>query len=100
MSDRTREFYNSKQWRARRRYQLAIEPFCRMCRNDGRAVVATVADHIKPHRGGFAAFFFGELQSLCKLHHDSAKKREEWRGYDTQIGIDGYPVDPEHPVNK
>jgi hypothetical protein len=48
----------------------------------------------------FKAFFFGELQSLCKLHHDSAKKRAEWRGYDTQIGIDGYPVDRQHPVNK
>jgi hypothetical protein len=35
-------------------------------------------------------FFFGELQSVCKLHHESAKKREEARGYSTQIGPDGW----------
>ena len=33
-----------------------------------------------PHKGD------GELQSLCRLHHESAKKREEARGYSTQIG--------------
>jgi hypothetical protein len=42
--------------------------------------------------------FFGELQSLCKLHHESAKKRKEARGYSTRVGADGWPVDPRHPV--
>ena len=53
------------------------------------------SSHIK---GDQQKFFFGELQSLCKLHHESAKKREEARGYSTQIGADGWPVDPRHPV--
>ena len=45
----------------------------------------TTSSHIK---GDQRKFFFGELQSLCKLHHESAKKREEARGYSTQIGAD------------
>ncbi|MBO0718455.1 MAG: HNH endonuclease [Rhizobiales bacterium] len=99
-TDRIQALYNTKQWRARRRHQLATAPFCCMCLNEGRAVPATIADHKIPHHGDFNAFFFGELQSLCKLHHDSAKQRAEFRGYDPQIGVDGYPVDPQHPVNK
>ena len=55
-------------------------------------------DHVEPHKGDQQKFFFGELQSLCKLHHEGAKKREDARGYSTQIGADGWPVDPRHPV--
>jgi hypothetical protein len=68
-----------------------------MCLKDGRINAATIADHIEPHKGDQQKFFFGELQSLCKLHHESAKKREEARGYSTRIGADGWPVDPRHP---
>ena len=35
--------------------------------------------------------------ALCKLHHESVKKRDDARGYSTQIGADGCPVDPRHP---
>jgi hypothetical protein len=62
-----------------------------MCLKDGRINAATIADHIEPHKGDQQKFFFGELQSLCKLHHESAKKREEARGYSTQIGADSTP---------
>ena len=68
-----------------------------MCLKDGSINAATIADHIEPHKGDQQKFFFGELQSLCKLHHGSAKKREEARGYSSQIGADGCPVDPRHP---
>jgi hypothetical protein len=93
-------WYKTKHWRIRRRQQLMTEPFCRMCREEGRAIVATVADHIEPHRENYKAFFFGELQSLCELHHSAAKQRQENRGYDSRVDHDGYPVDPNHPVNK
>ena len=62
-----------------------------MCLKDGRINAATIADDIEPHKGDQQKFFFGELQSLCKLHHESAKKREEASGYSTQIGTDGCP---------
>jgi hypothetical protein len=41
-----------------------------MCLKDGRINAATIADHIEPHKGDEQKFFFGELQSLCKLHHE------------------------------
>ena len=100
MRDDVQSWYHSKYWRIRRRNQLRTEPFCVMCLQEGRAEFATIADHIEPHRGDYKKFFFDPLQSLCKLHHDAAKKRTEFRGYDTQIGVDGWPVDPNHPVNK
>jgi hypothetical protein len=93
-------WYNSKHWKRRRAWQLQCEPFCRMCREENRAVPAIVADHIEPHKGDYKKFHFGELQSLCKLHHDAAKARIENRGYDTRIGRDGWPIDPNHPAYK
>lgn len=47
--------------------QLLREPWCRECAKRGQRVRATVADHIRPHRGDWARFTDpGNLQSLCK----------------------------------
>jgi 5-methylcytosine-specific restriction protein A len=83
---------------ARKASAAFAPPLCEMCLKDGRTNAATIADHIEPHKGDQQKFFFGELQSLCKLHHESAKKRKEARGYSTRVGADGWPVDPRHPV--
>jgi 5-methylcytosine-specific restriction enzyme A len=69
-----------------------------MCLEEGRTTPATVADHVTPHRGEPMLFWRGKLQSLCVLHHNSSKQRAEKRGYDTQIGEDGWPTDERHPV--
>jgi 5-methylcytosine-specific restriction protein A len=63
-----------KRWRKRARYQLQIEPLCRMCKSEGRITAASVADHVIPHRGDINSFWLGELQSLCTFHHNSTKK--------------------------
>lgn len=77
------------------------EPMCRICFGAGIYEPGTIVDHIKPHRGDAELFFDpANLQSLCKLHHDSAKQQEERLGYSTQIGMDGRPVDPRHPGYK
>jgi hypothetical protein len=39
----------------------------------------------------------GALQSLCAHCHSSRKQSIERRGYDTAVGIDGWPIDPRHP---
>src|SRR5262245_60298372 len=44
----------------------------------------TTSSHIKVINKNSSS---AELQSLCKLHHESAKKREEARGYSTAIGV-------------
>jgi hypothetical protein len=72
-----RSWYGSKRWKDRAEQQLANEPLCRMHKAKGRAVVATVADHVVPHRGDAELFWEGELQSLCTRCHSSTKQREE-----------------------
>jgi 5-methylcytosine-specific restriction protein A len=88
------KLYGTERWRKRARYQLRSHPLCCFCLEESRV---TVADHVEPHHGNSAKFFLGRLQSLCRLHHDSSKRRQEARGYDTRIGPDGMPVDPRHP---
>lgn len=64
---------------------------------------ATVADHIRPHRGDPALFFDPtNLQSLCDEYpwrcHSSVKQSEERLGYSKAIGADGWPIDPNYGV--
>jgi 5-methylcytosine-specific restriction enzyme A len=66
----------------------------------GKIVAATSAHHAVPHRGDRNLMFTGELVSLCKWHHDSIAQEIERRGYDTTIGIDGWPTCPQHPANR
>ncbi len=68
-----------------------------MCSANGVLTAATIADHIIPHRGNKTAFWLGPLQSLCAAHHDRSKQQIETRGWSDEIGIDGYPTDPNHP---
>jgi 5-methylcytosine-specific restriction protein A len=80
------------------RLQMQLFPLCAMCMNEGRVEAAAVVDHIRPHGGNEALFWdAGNLQSLCKRHHEGTKRYIEHRGFDNRIGEDGYPTDPRHP---
>lgn len=94
MTYRRKDFklYSTARWQARRKAQLQREPLCAMC---DRPTPATIADHIEPHKGNEAAFWQGELQSLCKLHHDSTKAMLE-KGKVRGCDRDGTPLDPLH----
>jgi 5-methylcytosine-specific restriction endonuclease McrA len=72
-----RNWYASRRWKRRAADQLEREPLCRMHKAKGKAVAATVADHVVPHRGDPDLFWDGELQSLCGHCHSSAKQRQE-----------------------
>ncbi|WP_306131010.1 HNH endonuclease [Roseovarius sp. MMSF_3350] len=77
----SRRWYNLKAWRGpggRRLRQLEAEPLCELCPASSRRV-ATVADHVEPHREDHGRFWFGKLQSLCAHCHNSKKQREEKR---------------------
>lgn len=98
MSQFTKMYANAR-WRNRRKEQLRIEPLCRYCRFVGKAVEATVADHITPHKGD-PVLFEGPLQSLCNPCHVKVKRlEEEGKG---MIGGDssGNPIDPNHHWNR
>jgi 5-methylcytosine-specific restriction endonuclease McrA len=91
--------HGTMRWRRVAKYQLRDHPLCAFCLKRGRVTPASVADHIEPHKGDQDLFWNGALQSLCKLCHDSAKAQQEKRGYCTDIGMDGWPIDPLHPAN-
>jgi len=66
------KFYDTRAWRQRRRRQLEVEPYCRMC---GRP--AEIADHIA--NVGSGASFDGALQSLCRPCHQKKTASEGGR---------------------
>lgn len=92
-------WYWTQRWRKKAKAQLRASPLCAMCEGDGRVAAATIADHVIPHRGDEALFWNGDLQSLCKSCHDSAKQREE-RSPVAVLDDDGWPLDPLHLANR
>jgi hypothetical protein len=78
--------------------QLARQPLCRFCIDRGKVTPATVCDHVEPHKGDHDKFWRGPFQSLCKSCHDGRKQSMERVGYSTEVGLDGFPIDPRHPA--
>lgn len=70
-----------------------------MCLEEGTLRAATAVDHIVPHQGDINKFWLGKLQSLCYTHHSKSKQQIETQGYANDIGVDGFPSDPDHPFN-
>lgn len=65
-------------WQKARDSYLAQHPLCVMCQAEGRVAVATVVDHVVPHRGDQSIFWdVDNWQALCAEHHDGAKARAE-----------------------
>jgi 5-methylcytosine-specific restriction protein A len=63
-----------KRWRKRARYQLQVEPLCRMCASEGRLTAASVADHVIPHRGDINSFGLVSCR-VCALSITTARRR-------------------------
>lgn len=80
--------YDSR-WRKARDGWLRSHPLCgdrrdgasvehSACAREERVTPASVVDHIIPHRGDKALFWFsGNWQSLCKACHDVKTARED-----------------------
>ena len=73
---RSSHLYGSARWQAMRHARLLAEPYCRLCRADGRLSMASVVDHVKPHNGNVNAFWSNELQSLCSRCSNAKTARE------------------------
>lgn len=67
-----------------------------MCLSLGIVQPATVADHIKPHKGDKDLFWCGELQSVCDSHHNNECQQMENGTWQPPIGLDGWPIDNEY----
>jgi 5-methylcytosine-specific restriction enzyme A len=72
---------------------------CALCKEQGRVTPATIADHHPPHKGDYNAFMLGPLRSLCRDCHQGAWAIDK-RGYSSNVGDDGMPVDVNHPFNR
>ena len=102
--------YGSAWQRARLGY-LASHPTCADCARRGRVNLASVVDHIRPHRLGQAIsardanaiaaarrlFWAREnWQSLCSSCHSGQKQSLERTGRERGAGPDGIPGDTGH----
>lgn len=88
--------YGSRWQRYRDRF-LADHPLCVMHLALGQSVVATVVDHITPHKGDHKKFWDPKNhQALCKRCHDMHKQRLERSGQVVGCDVSGVPVDPNH----
>ena len=94
------DWYNTKEWRAKRKAQLQKQPLCEACLSVGRHTSATVAHHIVKHEGDPDLFWRGDLGSRCAACHNRFEQQIENVGYSSQLDNSGYPTDPNHPFNK
>lgn len=94
MSRTWRHLYGRSRWKALRQRQLSEHPLCTFCLRREIVEMATVVDHIIPHKGDLALFHDPDnLQSLCKRCHDRDKSAEERGTQVTYYGVDGYPIE-------
>src|SRR4029077_8060892 len=89
-----RRWYTTQRWQDVRAAQLRREPMCYLCKRRGVDRVATVANHVVPHHGDAALFWYGTLSSLCQPCHDSDMQRMERGGKGrAMVDRDGWPID-------
>ncbi len=75
--------YHTARWKKRRLKQLDAQPLCEDCLKNSRITLASVADHIKDHKGDLNKFWYGPLQSLCKSCHSKKTIKENLNSKNT-----------------
>lgn len=90
-----RALYNTQRWKALRLGQLMREPLCKRCKERGVITAATVAHHIRAHKGDAELFFDpNNLASSCADCHDIDEQRIERGGKARQaVAPDGWPIE-------
>jgi len=64
-------------WQKARKIFLNQHPLCAVCQSNCQVTVASVVDHIIPHKGNQDLFWDeSNWQPLCKFHHDQKTGRE------------------------
>lgn len=59
-----------RRWRKARKAYLAEHPLCAECARQGRDELASVVDHVQPHRGDSSLFWDqSNWQPLCRSCH-------------------------------
>ena len=69
--------YGSR-WQKARESFLAHHPLCVVCAGEGMTTLATVVDHIIPHKGDLHLFWdTSNWQQLCEYHHNQKTATED-----------------------
>lgn len=66
-----------RSWQKRRAMQLSIQPWCELCLEQDRYVLATDVHHLIKHEGDAELFNSSPLQSLCHSCHSKVTQRGE-----------------------
>lgn len=87
-----------RKWDKTAKRHLWANPWCVFCLRRGIRTLATVCDHIVPHRGDPKLFWDSQnnWQGLCASCHNSVKQRQEKSGKVSGCDKDGWPLDPNH----
>jgi 5-methylcytosine-specific restriction protein A len=99
-----RKLYQTKHWRMLRERALLRDGFkCQRCgamlKRGKSHPQSAVVHHLDAHKGDHDKFFdLDNLQAVCWSCHSGVIQSEEKLGYSTEIGADGWPVDPNHPI--
>jgi 5-methylcytosine-specific restriction enzyme A len=67
----------TRTWQKARAAYLLAHPLCAECKRRGLTSLATVVDHITPHRGDMGKFWSGDWESLCTTCHNRKTARGE-----------------------
>lgn len=94
--------YSSARWRRFTRLYLRMHPACVRCTQEGETYEATIVHHVVEFRLGDSdlKFWVGPFEATCKKHHLQIHGWPAMRDYQTDIGLDGYPLDPNNPFWK
>ena len=103
-ADEYRKLYFTKKWRTLRGIILTRDQYrCQRCkviltsgRSDPRSAIV---HHKQLHKGDLTPFYDTDnLEAVCWSCHSGAIQSTEAMGYNTQVGNDGWPIDPKHPM--
>jgi 5-methylcytosine-specific restriction enzyme A len=92
-----KRLYDSRRWRAAAKYFLFQEEnqLCKICLSFGRETLATIVDHIIPHKGNIDLFWSSDnWQGLCPHCHSSIKKQIEAGKQIQGATVSGIPINP------
>lgn len=105
----SKKIYNSKEWRQVRLNKLSRNPLCEECLKVELLVPAKHVDHIKSIADGGDAFYMSNLRALCVSCHSRktvykdggfGRKKNAKEVKVKGCGLDGMPIDPNHPWSK
>ena len=90
--------YDRRSWHRARKLQLQREPLCERCLAAGKIEPATAVHHrVAVAERPDLSFDPANWESICEPCHARIERAAD-RGYSTEIGPDGIPLDPRHPA--